>query len=357
MLMDLQEEQSSMRRATIALIGSVAWIGHVQGVIAQSRFLDSEAARRSVAGVADALRTFEAEDYIYNRGPRPAVWSRLIEADYSSDVLVGLLGDPRPQVRTLAIALIFSKEDPKLLTPVARLFSDTSSTFPVLLPTANADPRATATQSVGDVAKQMLGKYMLAAGMKEWRAPTFGDWATYDSRHRDRPYSLSQLVLRLSRISGMQSPFREDRRPMLLDFRKELDRLPPDDRNLYLLWLCHGDPDFDGGRVLATEGELVDAAKRLGRQKLLQIVDGRPPGNDPDLPANEDWRSQRRYRTVVSFILAHADRLFTRADEPFLAAIEQGQRDKIARGARADLENIPVEALQRARAMLLKTER
>jgi hypothetical protein len=87
----------------------------------------------------------------------------------------------------------------------------------------------------------------------------------------------------------------------------------------------------------------------------LQIVDGRPPGTDLDVPATDEWHSQSRYRAVVSFILAHADQLFSRADEPFLAAIEQGQRDKLNRGARPDTEIIPVEALGRARAMLLRT--
>ena len=41
------------------------------------------------------------------------------------------------------------------------------------------------------------------------------------------------------------------RRPMLMKFRNDLDRLPPGDRDLYLLWLCHGNATFDGGHYLA----------------------------------------------------------------------------------------------------------
>ncbi len=345
-------------RCSIGIV-ITSWIlcmGHFQGVGAQSSSTSLEDIRRALSTVAETLPTFETEDLIYNRWPRLARTvdgtygnglPGLVEANYDVDRLVQLLDDIRPAVRTLALALLFSKEDPNLLTHIARHLGDTARTFPVLLPTANADPTRTAPQTVGDVAKAMLGAYMLAAGMKEWRDPQLDDWLAYSTSHRNRPYCLSWLIVRLSRVTGMQSPFPEDRRPMLLKFRNDLDRLPPGDRDLYLLWLCHGNATFDGGRVLATEEELVDAAKRLGRQKVLQIVDGRPPGTDTDVPANLD-----RYQAVNYFILSHADRLFTRADEPFLAAIEQGQRDKIARGANAALEVVQVQALGRARAML-----
>jgi hypothetical protein len=349
-----------MRGSVVVVIASLlASIGGIRCAGAQPRVVFVEDARQALAAIADTIPTFDAYDYIWNRGHRPDGWSRLVESNYDSDTLEVLLNDTRSRVRTLAMALLFSKEDPRLLTSIAFLLpgaAGADNTFPVLLPTDNNDPRATAPQTVGMIARQMLGTYMLAAGMSEGRDPRLEDWISYDSRHRNRPYSLSVLAVRLCRITGMQSPFPADRRPLLLRFRYELDKLPAEDRDLYLLWLCHGDnPHFDGGELLATEPELIDAAKQLGRQKLLQIIDGRPPGTDPDLPATQWWQSQERYRSVVSFILAHADQLLTPADEPFLAAIEQGERDKIARGAREDLEIVSVEALRRACAMLAGT--
>jgi hypothetical protein len=137
----------------------------------------------------------------------------------------------------------------------------------------------------------------------------------------------------------------------LLRFRGELDKLAEPDRNLYLLWLSQGG-DLVDGSVLATEAELFAAARRLGHQVLLQIVDGRPPGNDPDLAS-----AVVRYRGVVSFILGHADRLLTRADEPFLASVEQGLRERIARGEGAALQLLPVEDYGPARALLLRGTR
>jgi hypothetical protein len=293
---------------------------------AQSNMIILDQARRSLTAGADTIHTFDTENYVYHRMSFGDGASLLTDPNYSTELLHALIGDANPRVRTLAMALLFNKEEPTLLLAIAQHLSDTAETFPVLMPTANADPRATAPQTVGQVAGQLLGVYMMAAGMTRWRNPTFADWVAYNTAHGSRPYSLSWLIVRLSRITRMQSPFQEERRPLLLNFRKELDALPQDDRNLYLLWLCHGNRDFDGGRELATEAELVDAAKRLGRQKLLQIVDGRPPGTDPDIPAGAEWQNRARYAAVVNFILARADQLFTIADEPFLAAIAYGRK-------------------------------
>jgi len=349
-----------MSRFAVVLIAVwIALIGQARNLVAQPGSALWEESRQSLATAADRFPTFDPAYAIYNRaapGFSRDVWSRLIIANYSSDLLADLLRDARPRVRSLAMGLLYDKQDPKLLMPVARMLSDSAETFPVLQLTDNADPRFTAPQSVGSFAGALLGTYLMAAGMTQWRTPQLVDWMAYDAAHRNRAYSLSWLIVRLGRITRMQSPFPEEQRPRLLEFRKDLDKLPADDRNLYLLWLSNGNRDFDGGSVLATEEEVIDAAGRLGRQKLLQIIDGRPPGTDPDVAAIADWRSLQRYQMVTAFILAHADRLFTRADEPFLGAIEQGIRDKKTRGSQAAQEVVSVEALRRARALLLKEE-
>ena len=118
-----------MRRAVIVVIASlVACIGRVQSVGAQPGFLVLEDARRSLAAVAGTLPTFNADEYIYDRERRPDGWSRLVGANYDSETLAALLGDTRPRVRTLAMALLFSRKDPKLLMPVAF-----HSTYPTLM--------------------------------------------------------------------------------------------------------------------------------------------------------------------------------------------------------------------------------
>src|SRR5947209_790163 len=125
-----------MRRSTVVVIAcSIACVEQVRTLAAQPRFAVLEDARRSLAAVADTLSTFNTDTYAYNRLFLRDDWSRLVEANYSSDILADLLSDTRPRVRTLPMALLFNKEDSKLLMPIARLFSDTAATFPVLLPT------------------------------------------------------------------------------------------------------------------------------------------------------------------------------------------------------------------------------
>jgi len=108
------------------------------------------------------------------------------------------------------MGLLYDKEDPKLLMPVARMLSDSAETFPVLQLTDNAAPRFTAPQSVGSFAGALLGTYLMAAGMTQWRKPELVDWMAYDAAHRNRAYSLSWLIVRLGRITRMQSPFAEE---------------------------------------------------------------------------------------------------------------------------------------------------
>ncbi len=316
-----------------------------------------ESVRSSLQSAAAALPLLETDDLMYRRWPRqpPSIQatyrrtlSRLIEANYSSEYLIYLAEDSRPTVRTLAIALLFDKEEPKLLRYIADHLNDTAETFPRRVMTDNEpDPMPTQPQTVGEVAQLMVGAYLLAAGMSG--APQ-GEWVVYQRTHHDRPYYLSWFEVRLGRVTGLISPFQEDRRPHLIRLRAGLDKLGELDRNLYLLWLSQPGGLVDGS-VLATEAELLDAAQRLGHQVLLQIVDGRPPGDDPDLV-----NASLRYRGVVSFILGHADRLLTLADEPFLAAIEQGQRERMGRGMNAVLLP-PAEAYAKARALLLRGAR
>jgi hypothetical protein len=328
---------------------------------AQSSWID---VRNSLRAAAAALPVFETGDFVYNRWPYlpwsggldfPVIGkdssvgaryrqtlSGLIEANYTVSDLVGALSDPQPPVRTLAMALLFQKEDPKLLTEISFLINDNAQTFPCLAPVDNIPAEMpTRPQTVGEIAQAMIRMYTNAAGLE--------DWNSYQRTHTGRPYYLSWFEVRLLRATGSVTPFRADRRPLVIRVRHDLDQLPVLDRDMYLLWLSRVDPDWP----LAAESELVSAARRLGHQQLLQIVDGRPPGTDPDvLQTHRPWR----YRAVVSFILSHADQLLMRADEPFLAAIEQGQRDRISRGgADGSQDAMVADDYARARALLFRS--
>jgi hypothetical protein len=69
------------------------------------------------------------------------------------------------------------------------------------------DPIPTRPQTVGEVARQMVGAYLLAAGMSEMPDREPEDWRQYQLTHQARSYYLSWFVVRLGRVTGLISPF------------------------------------------------------------------------------------------------------------------------------------------------------
>ena len=312
-----------------------------------------EKTRDSLRSAAAALPVFEVGDFIYNRWPRFSLMdtsisanykrtlSSLIEANYPAGDLIAVAGDPQPAVRTLAIALLFQKEDPKLLFEIFLRINDTAQTLPTLqLVDFMPVPLLTRPQTVGEAARAMIDAYIHSAGVI--------DFDSYQRSHHSRPYYLSWFEVRLLRATGLTNPFQEYRRPLLTKVLGELRRLPAFDRDMYVLCLSQWVPECP----LATEDEVIAAAQRLGHTRLLQIIIGRPPGTAPDVVQSS---RPERYQHVVSFILSHADKLLNPFDESLLAALEQAQRDRFLRqGWTPDM--LPdAEAYARARVLLSDT--
>lgn len=307
-------------------------------VLAQRDSTAQAALEKAAAG----LSVFATSDFVYNRWPhvfsaeleqsyqRPL--APLIEANYPAGELVPLLAHRQPAVRTLAMALLFHKDAPQLLAHLVPLVSDQAPTLPDLPLLAYTQPMAIADfpkspQTVGQVADRMLKFYLEPAGYHYGVQGTRGHpgWAEYWAAHKDRAYCLSWLRVRLNRATAGISPPQKDRRNSVLRLRAYLDQLPPVDRDLYLMWLTPLSPD----RSFATDGELLEAAGRLGRERILAIAGGHPPSDDPDLaPAIDAYL----YKQVVSFLLDRADKFLLPADAPVIAAIEQHEIDHLANG-------------------------
>ena len=88
---------------------------------------------------------------------------RLAATDYPTDALVSLLSDKSPKVRTLALELLFRKQDPQLLPVVYRLMEDSGITFEHIVLT------------VGEYAKAFLSAF----GVED-------DFEKFWTTHRDR---------------------------------------------------------------------------------------------------------------------------------------------------------------------------
>ena len=219
------------------------------------------------------------------------------------------------------MALLFDKEDPHLLPRIFALSGDSTETFHTVIHThAQLLPYIEmAPQSVGDVARAMTDFYIRSSDYDFTELPSI-TWPKYWAVHADRTYCLSWLRVRMKRATGGVESVRGEYRERLREFRRTLDQIPPVDRDLYLLWLVYETDQHD----LATEPELIAAARRLGPQRVLRIVSGHPPSSDPDLDFSRlpDWPNLR----PISFLLLHADKTMTRADAPVLTSIERTER-------------------------------
>ncbi len=87
--------------------------------------------------------------------------------------------------------------------------------------------------------------------------------------------------------------------------------------------------DF-GCDALATESELVDAAREIGADRMLLLLQRKIPSDDPDLqpsPGN-NWR----YRQMCTFVLKHAPQLLREDQVPALLLCDQWERESPQHG-------------------------
>src|SRR5262249_49561383 len=129
-------------------------------------------------------------------------------------------------------------------------------------------------------------------------------------------YCASWFAVKLLRASQGTRPTPKDRLGEVRAVRKEIEKLPPVDRALTLLWLR----EQTGGDALIGEKDLVQACKKLlGPDRLLDILRKRPLTDDPDLhPGRDEFRTAR----MIRFVLKDADQLLRPKDADAVLACE-----------------------------------
>ena len=257
------------------------------------------------------------------RAPYQPARFRMTGTNYSASSLISLLSDTSPRVRTLALELLFRKQDAQFLPYIFEHASDNEDTFEHLVYynfRDNGPPNSKrAPQSVADFAKAMLGFF----GVR-------GDFREFWTARKDRSYWFGWLYSRLSLITGGLPTLNPGVRAQLAPFREELERLPNLDRNLYLIWLqcTFTEP------ALADDAELSQAVRRLGRENVLAIAEGNPPGGDPDL--SPSWDAGRYWHTA-SIVLLHASGVLRREDAPRIAAVIDREREHLKQHLLSDI--------------------
>jgi hypothetical protein len=249
------------------------------------------------------------------------------DVTYPKEDLLKLLSHADPKVRTLAAVALFDREDPTVLPDLVKLTDDEASTF-------DGHPRLSAEwlrgtgigpppqkQTVGKIATAMVNLYLSAAGyyygVKYEGEPGF---AEYWAAHKDRTYCVSWFAVQLARASQCTSPTPEECIDRIRAVRKRIDALPADERAWVLLRLS----GKAGGDALVTESELIEMCKALGPDKLMLMLQGRIPSDDPDLQSSPGIEGTNG---MARFVLNHAEQLLRPVDAEAVLACERSDTE------------------------------
>jgi len=228
-------------------------------------------------------------------GHREAEYRKLLaelsSLDAPEPALVELLHHADPKVRTLAIAVLFAREDPSVLPHIAAKAGDSSLTFPDVLPDARpllpGFKREPTLQSrtVGEIAEQAVRLCLEPAGFFGGARGSAGyaGFEQYWAARQHRKYCAAWFLVQLGRAGQGSRPTPAERLPKIRAVRRRIDRIPEPDRTWTFLWL-NGE---EGSEALLSEQELTQACKKLGPEALLESErrERRAGFTDPNITA------------------------------------------------------------------------
>jgi hypothetical protein len=258
---------------------------------------------------------------------------RLLSDDtHAVEIWTKLLRHADPRVRTLALAALFAREDPKLLPQIASLLEDKSLTFSSPEHFAGLGPLdgkfQLQKQTVGDVAGRMVGFYLSSVGIDlHLRSPEPHEFKRYWEARKDRVHCASWFGVKLARATQGTSPPPKQRRERVKAIRKEIDKIPERDRAWVMLWLMAS----DGSHELISREELVVLVNELGPDRLLGLLRREADSNDPDW-VHPQKKGTWRNTVAVEFVLANSHRLLRPKDAKTLLAYEARERDSVKMG-------------------------
>ena len=236
--------------------------------------------------------------------------------DPTADV-IALLKNNDPKVRTLALAALFERQDPKMLPHIAALMSDKAKTFEKIQSWGgNPPPKPILEkQTVGDVANAFVGIWM-GSVVKEGTS-----FETYWNTRKDRKFCASWFLLRIQRAANFSSHVEKERAPLIRAIRKEIDALPAVDRDWTLLWLASHrsfNSDQPANNLVSPE-ERIAAAKRLGPVRLMELIQDKKISDDPDFSPTTSGTGREG---LIYWVVHNAGKLLRPEDAPALLAEE-----------------------------------
>jgi hypothetical protein len=237
--------------------------------------------------------------------PGTTEYQALMQSNYPVPVLLSLLKDTDPKVRTLAAAALVAKGDPRLQQNLGPLLEDQSQTFDgITIPMVeNFVPPSYSRQTVAFAALRLVEKRNKQEFDRYWASHAnrtyCADWFLWQFRHAEfAPLARQQ-------IQSVSSP----------------------DRELITLWIGTGHPFHYQG---FPEAELVTAAKSLGPERVLAVLRHQPPGTDPDIKPHVQFAMgpDEHYAEMARFLLAHAKDCLRPSDADALLSMEIAEKSR-----------------------------
>jgi len=246
------------------------------------------------------------------------------------DAALACVKDADAKVRTLGLMALFETEDPQHLPSIASLMDDKAATFTHIGISQSPGNEYEQKADVREFAVNLLQAWMRGSGYSIWvggEERNRNAFAKYWATHMERKHFFGLWRMKLDRASKGGNPPAKECYPKLDALRKEIEALPSPDRELVLLCLWTGPkpsgPSERSHKRWLSDEELVNCAKNLGRDKLLNILVGTVPSDDPDLQVKDASNTSVPVWPVAHFILEHANELLQREDIGRLLQIQK----------------------------------
>ena len=299
-------------------------------------------ARAGLERLAGQIVVLSPEDFLYGfresyrlpdryRPPLRELARFVEEPNRTIDEFLPLLDHSNPKVRTLALIALYSLEDPKVLPRILPLVTDGAATFlamqkfgSVYPPSAPLPPDLTKSQTVGEIATEIMNMYLKSGGYLYGPLGMSGEpgFRQYWNERGARDYSAGWWSVWLDRAGHGTRPTPLDTYAAIRALRAKIDRVPEPDRT-YTLLMLH---DEAGADILVSRLELVESLKRLGTDAAIDLVRRRIRTDDPDLLPSPRNRSSR-HGVLCGFVLQNAGALLRSDDAKTILEQEAWERD------------------------------
>jgi hypothetical protein len=284
---------------------------------------DAEKFQQNVQLAAKKLTWLDPNDILYDRRdgvrhkyPRAVENYRLLDALLADpaplEQVLPLLGDEKPNVRTLGIALLYRNGSVKDMSALLPLLNDATETIPAPPPLSAAPITFTdknwhpQPQHVGDLAQEVLKMYIRAAypWSGEYLPPTAEHWRKFWEPRAHLARHTVDMVVALERATRGTTPPPPERAVQITRVVDQARDLAPPDS----FYVCLTLDQLWNGHKIIDPPTLLQLARQVPRNQRAACLRGEKFTDDPDIDVT----------MVQQYLVEHADELLLPEDGQWL---------------------------------------